>query len=61
MKHNKEEQYKSHNGTDHPDHQDVIVSEKLKLLKISSLKAEQKQDKLLSVSFIQMLDSLVLQ
>ena len=39
------------------DHQDVIVSEKLKLLKISSLKAEQ----LLSVSLIQTLDSLVLQ
>ena len=28
---------------DHPDHQDTIVSEKLKLLKISSLKAEQTQ------------------
>ena len=28
---------------DHPDHQDTIVSEKLKLLKISSLKTEQKQ------------------
>ena len=31
------------NGADHPDHQDAIVSAKLKLLKISSLKAEQKQ------------------
>ena len=28
---------------DHQDHQDTIISEKLKLLKISSLKAEQKQ------------------
>ena len=30
-------------GADHPDHQDAIVSEKLKLLKISSVKAEQTQ------------------
>ena len=42
-KHNKDERCKSCNGADHPDHQDAIVSEKLKLLKISSLKAEQKQ------------------
>ena len=27
----------------HPDHQDAIVSEKLKLLKTTSFKAEQKQ------------------
>ena len=33
----------SHAMADHPDHQDAIVSEKLKLLKISSLKAEPKQ------------------
>ena len=30
------------NGADHPDHQDAIASEKLKLLKISSVKTEHK-------------------
>ena len=43
-KHNKDERCKSCNGADHPVHQDAIVSEKrIKVLKISSLKAEQKQ------------------
>ena len=34
---------------DHLDHQDAIVSEKLKLLKISSLNAEHKQAVVVSV------------
>ena len=42
-KHNQDERCKSCNGADHPDHQDAIVSERLKLVKISSVKAEQKQ------------------
>ena len=40
---NYDKRCKSCNGEDHPDHQDAIASEKLKLLKISYLKAEQKQ------------------
>ena len=35
-KHNKDERCKSCNGADHPDHQDTIISEKLRLLKITS-------------------------
>ena len=41
---NKDKRCKSCNGADHPNHQDATVSsEKLKLLKISSLKTEQEQ------------------
>ena len=50
-----------HAMTDHPGHQDAIVLEKLKLLKISSLKAEQKQAVVGVESLIQTLDSLLLQ